>query len=124
MLGDLLHDQAGGERVLAHDGGVVIFASGRITKPGERYQPKTGVARMAFATGSPIVPFYLTGTERIFADGRPRVMRRVRMVFGEPIGDRATSGAGADDDVVVRPGHLSFFLGQSVLDHGEKGSAG
>jgi 1-acyl-sn-glycerol-3-phosphate acyltransferase len=74
-----------GERVLAHDGVVVIFPSGRITKPGERYQPKTGVARMALATGSPIVPFYLTGTERIIADGRPRLMRRVRMVFGEPI---------------------------------------
>jgi hypothetical protein len=59
--------------------------SGRITKPGERYQPKTGVARMAFATGSPIVPFYLTGTERIFADRRPRLVRRVRVVFGEPI---------------------------------------
>jgi 1-acyl-sn-glycerol-3-phosphate acyltransferase len=74
-----------GERVLAHDGVVVIFPSGRITKPGERYQPKTGVARMAFATGSPIVPFYLTGTEQIFAGGRPRLMRRVRIVFGEPI---------------------------------------
>jgi 1-acyl-sn-glycerol-3-phosphate acyltransferase len=64
---------------------VVIFPSGRLTKPGERYQPKTGVARMAFATGSPIVPFYLTGTERIFAGGRPRLMRRVHMAFGEPI---------------------------------------
>jgi 1-acyl-sn-glycerol-3-phosphate acyltransferase len=74
-----------GERVLARDGVVVIFPSGRITKPGERYQPKTGVARMALATGSPIVPFYLTGTEQIFAGGRPRLMRRVRIVFGEPI---------------------------------------
>jgi 1-acyl-sn-glycerol-3-phosphate acyltransferase len=74
-----------GEHVLACEGVVVIFPSGRVTKPGERYQPKTGVARMAFATGSPIVPFYLAGTERIFADGRPRLMRRVRMVFGEPI---------------------------------------
>jgi 1-acyl-sn-glycerol-3-phosphate acyltransferase len=74
-----------GERVLAHDGVVVIFPGGRITKPGERYHPKTGVARMAFATGAPIVPFYLTGTERIFFRGRPRLMRRVRMIFGEPI---------------------------------------
>jgi 1-acyl-sn-glycerol-3-phosphate acyltransferase len=40
---------------------------------------------MAFSTGSPIVPFYLTGTERIFAGRRPRLLRRVRMVFGEPI---------------------------------------
>jgi 1-acyl-sn-glycerol-3-phosphate acyltransferase len=80
-----LEAAAFGERVLAHDGVVVIFPSGRITKPGERCQPKTGVARMALATGSPIVPFYLTGTERILADGRPRLMRRVRMVFGEPI---------------------------------------
>jgi 1-acyl-sn-glycerol-3-phosphate acyltransferase len=74
-----------GEHVLAFDGVVVIFPSGRITKPGERYEPKTGVARMAFATGAPIVPFYLTGTERILAGGRPRLMRRVHMVFGEPI---------------------------------------
>jgi 1-acyl-sn-glycerol-3-phosphate acyltransferase len=80
-----LEAAAFGERVLAHDGVVVIFPSGRLTEPGERYQPKTGVARMALATGSPIVPFYLTGTERIFADGRPRLLRRVRMVFGEPI---------------------------------------
>jgi 1-acyl-sn-glycerol-3-phosphate acyltransferase len=40
---------------------------------------------MAFATGSPIVPFYPSGTERIFAGGRPRLKRRVRMVFGGPI---------------------------------------
>jgi 1-acyl-sn-glycerol-3-phosphate acyltransferase len=74
-----------GERVLAHEGLVVIFPSGRLTKPGEHYEPKTGVARMAFATGSPIVPFYLAGTERILGDGHPRLMRRVLMVFGEPI---------------------------------------
>jgi 1-acyl-sn-glycerol-3-phosphate acyltransferase len=74
-----------GERVLAHGGVVVIFPSGRLTKPGERYRAKTGVARMAFATGSPIVPFYLTGTDRMLAGGRPRLMRRVRVVFGEPI---------------------------------------
>lgn len=74
-----------GERVLAHDGVVVIFPSGRITRPGEPYQAKTGVARMALATGSPIVPFYLSGTERILVAGRPRPMRRVRMIFGEPI---------------------------------------
>jgi 1-acyl-sn-glycerol-3-phosphate acyltransferase len=49
-----LEAAAFGEHVLAHDGVVVIFPSGRITKPGERYQPKTGVARMAFATGSPL----------------------------------------------------------------------
>jgi len=74
-----------GEHVLAHDGLVVIFPSGRLTKPGESYRAKTGVARMAFATGSPIVPFYLSGTERILANGRPRLMRCVRIVFGEPI---------------------------------------
>jgi 1-acyl-sn-glycerol-3-phosphate acyltransferase len=74
-----------GERVLAQDGLVVIFPSGRLTRPGERYEPKTGVARMALATGSPIVPFYLSGTERILVGGRPRLMRRVRIVFGEPI---------------------------------------
>jgi 1-acyl-sn-glycerol-3-phosphate acyltransferase len=80
-----LQAAAFGEHVLGYEGVVVIFPSGRLTKPGERYQPKTGVARMAFATGSPIIPFYLTGTERIFAGRRPRLMRRVRMVFGEPI---------------------------------------
>jgi 1-acyl-sn-glycerol-3-phosphate acyltransferase len=74
-----------GERVLAHEGVVVVFPSGRLTKPGEHYEPKTGVARMAFATGSSIVPFYLAGTERILGDGHPRLMRRVRMVFGQPI---------------------------------------
>jgi 1-acyl-sn-glycerol-3-phosphate acyltransferase len=74
-----------GERVLSHDGLVVIFPSGRLTRPGERYRAKTGVARMAFATGSPIVPFHLTGTDRVLGGGRFRPMRRVRMVFGEPI---------------------------------------
>jgi 1-acyl-sn-glycerol-3-phosphate acyltransferase len=74
-----------GEHVLSHDGVVVIFPSGRITRPGEPYQAKTGVARMAFATGSPIVPFYLCGTDLILAGRRPRPMRRVRMIFGEPI---------------------------------------
>jgi 1-acyl-sn-glycerol-3-phosphate acyltransferase len=73
------------ERVLSHDGLVVIFPSGRITKSGEPYQAKTGVARMALETGSPIVPFYLSGTEQILPGNRPRLMRRVRMTFGEPI---------------------------------------
>jgi 1-acyl-sn-glycerol-3-phosphate acyltransferase len=74
-----------GQRVLSHDGMVVIFPSGRITKSGEPYCAKTGVARMALAAGAPIVPFYLSGTERILAGNRPRLMRRVRMIFGEPI---------------------------------------
>jgi 1-acyl-sn-glycerol-3-phosphate acyltransferase len=76
---------AKGVRVLAGDGVVVIFPSGRITRPGERYRPKTGVARMAFATGSPVVPFYLAGTDQVLRRGRPRPMRRIRMSFGEPI---------------------------------------
>src|SRR5258708_8218431 len=74
-----------GERVLAHDGVVVIFPSGRKTKPGEHYQAKTGVARMALATGCPIVPFYLTGTERIFIGGPPPLMPPLRLVFGWPL---------------------------------------
>lgn len=74
-----------GERVLSYDGLVVIFPSGRITKSGEPYHAKTGAARMALATGAPIVPFYLSGTERILVGTRLRLMRRVRMTFGEPI---------------------------------------
>jgi 1-acyl-sn-glycerol-3-phosphate acyltransferase len=89
-----------GEDVLAHEGVVVIFPSGRITRPGEPYRAKTGVARMAFATGSPVVPFHLTGTDRILA-GRLRLGRRVRLVFGEPISVPSTLNPSQEDLVAL-----------------------
>jgi 1-acyl-sn-glycerol-3-phosphate acyltransferase len=104
-----------GERVLSHDGVVVVFPSGRLTTPGQPYQAKTGVARMAFATGAPIVPFHLSGTERIVAGGRPRPMRRVRMIFGEPILVPRVLDPTADQlaDLTARVVEASDRLGES-----------
>ena len=76
-----------GLAVLARGDVLGIFPEGTRSPDGRLYRGKTGVARLARATGAPIVPIAMNGAfeaqrgRRIFPHRRPRI----RAVVGEPL---------------------------------------
>jgi 1-acyl-sn-glycerol-3-phosphate acyltransferase len=85
------------KRVLDEGGAFGIHPEGSRSRDGRLYRGHTGVAWLALATGAPVVPVALSGTERIQPVGT-RVPRpgKVTVRFGEPL--RFTPPAG------LRPG--------------------
>jgi len=63
-----------------------IYPEGTRSRDGRLYRGRTGVAWLAIASGAPVVPVTLVGTERIQPVGKrlPRV-HRIRVVFSEPV---------------------------------------
>jgi 1-acyl-sn-glycerol-3-phosphate acyltransferase len=95
-LGQVPVDRAGGSRseaalltglsVLANGECLGIYPEGTRSPDGRLYRGRTGVARLAFESGAPVVPVAMFNTADIQPTGKiiPKIMR-VRMVFGEPI---------------------------------------
>ncbi|MEY9847618.1 lysophospholipid acyltransferase family protein [Streptacidiphilus sp. MAP5-3] len=75
-----------GLEVLQGGGAFGIYPEGTRSRDGRLYRGRTGVAWLALASGAPVVPVALTGTERIQPVGKllPRI-RRVTIRFGEPL---------------------------------------
>jgi len=73
----------GAEEVLREGGGVVIFPEGTRNKSGSLIPARAGVARLAAVTRTPIVPAYISGSNRI----RRSMLRQVpiRITFGSPV---------------------------------------
>ncbi|MBI3967813.1 MAG: 1-acyl-sn-glycerol-3-phosphate acyltransferase [Chloroflexi bacterium] len=65
---------------------LIVFPEGTRSTSGEIGAFKSGVGRLAVATGAPVVPVRLTGLDRILPKGRwaPRP-GRARVRFGEPL---------------------------------------
>jgi 1-acyl-sn-glycerol-3-phosphate acyltransferase len=63
-----------------------IYPEGTRSRDGRLYRGRTGVGWLAMASGAPVVPVTLIGTERIQPVGKrlPRV-HRIRVVFSEPV---------------------------------------
>jgi len=63
-----------------------IYPEGTRSPDGKLYKGRTGIARMAIESGAPIVPVAMFNTAEIQPTGQivPKV-RRVEMVFGEPM---------------------------------------
>jgi 1-acyl-sn-glycerol-3-phosphate acyltransferase len=74
------------ERVLRHGGLLIIYPEGRLVRPGE-YEPyKPGLAKLALATGAPIIPVGTVGTDRAMPIGRAFDRRQpITLRFGTPI---------------------------------------
>ncbi|MEW2374582.1 lysophospholipid acyltransferase family protein [Micromonospora sp. NPDC047812] len=76
---------------LDQGGAVVIYPEGTITRDPELWpmKGKTGAARLALATGAPVVPVVMWGPERIFDPRRSRLNPRPRIpvtvVAGPPV---------------------------------------
>ncbi|GAB4584475.1 lysophospholipid acyltransferase family protein [Nocardia sp. IFM 10818] len=80
------------EQILRHGGVLIIYPEGRLVAPGETEPYKPGVAKLALATGIPIIPVGTTGTDRVLPMRRhrgddPAFDRRqpVTIHFGAPI---------------------------------------
>jgi 1-acyl-sn-glycerol-3-phosphate acyltransferase len=86
-----------------HSGRLVgIFPEGTRSPDGRLHRGKTGVARMALASGAPVVPVGITGTDRALPRGSklPRP-HPVRIAFGPPI-TSAVPESEAKDPALIR----------------------
>ncbi|MDQ1628103.1 MAG: 1-acyl-sn-glycerol-3-phosphate acyltransferase [Actinomycetota bacterium] len=72
--------------VLARGDAFGIYPEGTRSRDGRLYRGRTGVGWLAVATGAPVLPVGLVGTDRVQPVGArlPRV-HRVRVRFGEPV---------------------------------------
>jgi 1-acyl-sn-glycerol-3-phosphate acyltransferase len=72
--------------VLARGYAFGIYPEGTRSRDGRLYRGRTGVGWLAVASGAPVVPLALIGTDRVQPIGShlPRV-HRVRVRFGEPV---------------------------------------
>lgn len=73
---------------LLDDGELVgIYPEGTRSRDGKLHKGHTGVAHLALATGAPIIPVGIVGTDDVQPIGRsiPRRSGRVTVRFGEPI---------------------------------------
>ncbi len=75
-----------GIRILKQGDLLGIYPEGTRTADGRLYRGKTGMARMALESGSPVIPVAMIGTYEIQPPGkvRPKI-RRVGIRFGEPL---------------------------------------
>lgn len=73
-----------GLRVLAGGSMLGIYPEGTRSPDGKLYRGKTGVARLALASGAPVVPCAVIGTDALQPPGRlmPRLRPRPRLRFG------------------------------------------
>ena len=95
-LGQVPVDRSGGRRSesairtglkLLEEGQCIgIYPEGTRSPDGRLFKGRTGIARMAIDSGAPIVPVAMFNTAEIQPTGQvvPKV-RRVEMVFGEPM---------------------------------------
>ncbi|MFI9403275.1 lysophospholipid acyltransferase family protein [Nocardia sp. NPDC052316] len=80
------------EQILRHGGVLLIYPEGRLVAAGEHEPYKPGVAKLALATGVPIIPVGTTGTDRVLPLRRARGSgpafdrrQQVTIHFGTPI---------------------------------------
>ena len=95
-LGQVPVDRSGGRRseaalitglkVLAEGKCLGIYPEGTRSPDGRLYKGRSGIARLAIESGSPVIPVAMFNTEKIQPTGTvvPKVMR-VAMIFGEPM---------------------------------------
>jgi 1-acyl-sn-glycerol-3-phosphate acyltransferase len=78
---------AAATEVLERGGVFAIYPEGTRTRDGYTHRGHTGVARLAFRTGAPIVPVGLIGTDECQPTDRklPRLFKRVEIRFGTPL---------------------------------------
>ncbi|MBN4927770.1 1-acyl-sn-glycerol-3-phosphate acyltransferase [Hoyosella rhizosphaerae] len=84
---------------LLNEGRLVgLYPEGTRSPDARLYRGKTGVARIALHTGTPIIPVGVVGTDKVCRPGKKEWRRhRVTVKFGEPI-DPADFGRSGDAD--------------------------
>ncbi len=101
--------------VLESGGVFGIYPEGTRTRDGLLHKGKTGVARLALATGAPIVPVGMIGTDECQpTDAKlPRLFRKVTIRFGPPLSMGHYQNR-SDDRLVLRQitDELMFEIGE------------
>lgn len=87
-----------GARVLRGGNILAIYPEGTRSPDGRLYRGKTGVARLALATGAPVIPVIMVNTDVIQPAGRriPRPRPRPGSVFGKPMDFSRFEGLAGD----------------------------
>jgi 1-acyl-sn-glycerol-3-phosphate acyltransferase len=86
------------ERALAHGECLIIYPEGTATRDPEQWPmvPKTGVARLALATGAPVIPVACWGAQVILPYGTKKLhalpRHTVKMLAGPPVDLAAYAG--------------------------------
>ncbi len=75
-----------GQEVLNAGGILGIYPEGTRSPDGRLYRGKTGVAKLILATGVPVIPVAMIGTDKVQPIGRriPNI-RRIGIIVGEPL---------------------------------------
>lgn len=75
-----------GADVLGKGGLLGIYPEGTRSPDGRLYRGKTGVAKLVLATGVPVIPVAMIGTDKVQPIGRriPNI-RRIGIIVGEPM---------------------------------------
>ncbi|WP_448221323.1 lysophospholipid acyltransferase family protein [Gordonia iterans] len=75
-----------GKRVIESGGLLCLYPEGTRSPDGRLYKGKTGLARMALETGTPVIPVAMIGTDKINPPGTilPRPTR-ITLKFGKPL---------------------------------------
>ncbi len=88
---------------ILNGGGLLgIYPEGTRSPDGRLYRGKTGVAKLVLATGVPVIPVAMIGTDKVQPIGRriPNI-RRIGIIVGEPLDFSRYQGM-ADDRFIQR----------------------
>jgi 1-acyl-sn-glycerol-3-phosphate acyltransferase len=103
-------------REVLNAGGVLgIYPEGTRSRDGRLYKGHTGVARLAIQCGAAVVPVAQFGTAEVQPVGAmfPRLMRKVRIVLGEPLRFPAPPQSATSQGLpVAEPGDLRRYTDQ------------
>jgi 1-acyl-sn-glycerol-3-phosphate acyltransferase len=86
------------EQVLRNGELVGYYPEGSRSPDGRLYRGKTGVARLALATGAQVIPVVMVNTDKIQPLGRtfPRLRPRPGVIFGKPLDFSRYEGMAGD----------------------------
>lgn len=89
------------ERALAGGEVVGVFPEATISRSFQLKQFKSGAARLAAATSTPLVPVAVWGGQRLWTKGRPRTLTRRHTPVVLRVGEPLHPGPGDDSDDVT-----------------------
>jgi 1-acyl-sn-glycerol-3-phosphate acyltransferase len=111
-------------RVLDRGELFAIYPEGTRSRDGRLYKGRTGPARLAFATGAPIFPVGIVGTDTVQPVGArfPRLRTECSITIGRPIRPERYAGRGPEhvgwrsmiDEVMFE---IRAMSGQQYVDH-------
>ena len=112
------------QQVLARGELFGIYPEGTRSRDGRLYKGRTGPARLAFATGAPIYPVGIVGTDTVQPVGAkvPRPRTECAITIGRPIRPERYAGRGPEhlgwrsmiDEVMFE---IRAMTGQQYVDH-------